>query len=84
MTVDLLPDQTLKVLLPGGGELLLSNRDGATRIEHWQGHSLSTFFTLHVLPEPKQQQQVQQLQRQLEAHLDRPTQGVVCPTSRPI
>jgi hypothetical protein len=83
MTVDLLPDQTLKVLLPSGGELLLSNRDGATRIEHWQGHSLSTFLTLHVLPDPEQQQQ-QQLQRQLEAHHDRAAQGAVCPTSRPI
>jgi hypothetical protein len=82
MTVDLLPDQTLKILLPSGGELLLSNRDGATRIEHWQGHSLSTFLTLHVLPDPEQQPQ--QLQRQLEAHHDRAAQGAVCPTSRPI
>lgn len=79
MTVDLLPDQTLKIILPGGEELLLSNRNGATRIEHWQGHALSSFFTLQHPHDPDPTEP-----RPIQAGQYCPAPGIVCPTSRPI
>jgi hypothetical protein len=77
MTVDLLAEQAITVLLPDGSRLVLSHMDAALRLEHWQGHSLSSLFTL-----PCHHDHHQQSDRDQQAHLDRPAPLPVYPTSR--
>jgi hypothetical protein len=76
MTVDLLKDQSIKVLLPDGSHLVLSHYSQVTRLEHWTGGALISLLSLptpHDRPEPPNLYQ--------QTHHNRPSPTAVYPTS---